>query len=80
MKRYYLTPEQQDQIGKDITDIGRQLLAIKFEEPSSDEKMIRHHAYLTGKFNFCQQLLEDEFPEPDKTTEDESLQQNSTQL
>lgn len=69
MKRYHHNPEQFDALQKDLTAIGQRLLAIGFENPADDQQMIRHHAYLRGKFDQLKDLLEDNYPDPTQPKE-----------
>jgi hypothetical protein len=65
MQRYRLTEEQRSQLLEDIKEIGSRLLAINFDDPKADDAMIRHHAYLRGKWDMLQTVVQDNFPETD---------------
>ena len=64
MKRFYLNQQQEDELVKELAEVGRQLIHVDFSNPANDHQNIRHHAYLRGRFDQCQQLLADDYVNP----------------
>lgn len=71
MKLFYFTDEQMFKLQQLSMQVGRELLQTNFSDPAMDEKTIRRHAYLTGKFELLNELCADDYPEPETTPEGE---------
>lgn len=65
MRLFNNTPEQQNAIIGMMQDLGRQLIAITFSDPATDQQVIRHQVYLRGKFDMLKTIFEDEFEAPE---------------
>jgi hypothetical protein len=58
-----------------LQETGQRLLALKFDNPTQDQQIIRAHAYLTGKFEQLKQLFEDVYPDPEQVNDPQHNQQ-----
>lgn len=65
MIRYNLTQEQKETLADDTRSTGLDILNINFTDPATDQQLIRHHAYLRGRFDTLKEILEDNFPDPE---------------
>ena len=69
MQLHNHSPQQQEALLSLQHDVAQKLLAIRFEDPTIDERMIRYHAALSGKFELLTQLLQDNYPAPEPIEE-----------
>lgn len=63
MHKFNHTPAQQDALVAELQAIGQRLLTLSFPDPKTDDQVIRHHAFLSGKFAAVKEMLEDDYPE-----------------
>lgn len=64
MHRFNHNPEQQGQLKELMIAVAQELLSLNFIDPTEDHKRIRRHAWLKGRYELLQTLLDDDFPEP----------------
>lgn len=57
--KYNLSQEQQQCLLVDLQEVGQRILKLTFPDPSKDQEVIRHHAYLRGMFDYIKAQLED---------------------
>jgi hypothetical protein len=57
--------EQQQALQQLLNDVIGKLLGVRFENPEHDDRMMRYHAALTGKYELLVQLLQDDYPAPE---------------
>jgi len=67
MKLCNHTPEQQQILLGILQTIGKELIGVTFSDPKDDQQIIRHAAYMRGKFDMAKELLEDDFEVPESS-------------
>lgn len=75
MKRHHHSPEQERNLQIDCQKIAVKILELTFDDPKSDEAMIRHHAYLRGQLKVFRDLLADDYTDPHPIHDDPNYQE-----
>lgn len=71
MKMLNNTKEQQDVLVQLLTTAAKRLTAFEFNEPDSDQRNLRQHAFIKGQFDLLKTLLEDDFEAEQPVTQGE---------
>lgn len=69
MHKYHHSNDTQVTLVAELQEVGRRILAINFQDSTKDQETIRHHAYLRGKFDAINDILTDDYPSLQPTTE-----------
>ena len=72
MQLHNHSPEQQQVLDAQLNEVIHRLLTVSFENPANDQQMIRHHAYLRGKYDTLVAIRMDNYeaPEPIQPSEE----------
>ena len=68
MKMFNFNKEQEAVLVQLLTDAGRKLTQIQFNDPDNDHRDLRQHAFIKGQFDLLRTLLADEFEAPQPAT------------
>lgn len=71
MKLFNHSPEQVNALLGLTRDCAQKLIGINFKQPSEDHENMRYHAYLKGKMELLQALLNDDFEVEQPATQQE---------
>lgn len=65
MQLHNHSQQQQQVLHQLLNDTIGKLLAVRFDDPAVDQRMLRYHAAMTGKYELLVQLLQDNYPAPE---------------
>ena len=61
MQLHNNSPEQRAVLTDMLNEVIQRLLALNFTDTKTDQEMIRHHAYLRGKYDLLVGQLQDNY-------------------